>query len=205
MMHPHTELKTVSPEIGVGVFATRPIPKGTILYVEDPLEIDIPPDHPMLQLPIFRKLVDVYAIMKVDGHYEISWDYAKYVNHCCHYNAITTGFGFDIAVRDIEEGEQIRDDYGMFNVDYGMELICDFDDCRKKVRSIDWDLCASRWEADARDALAHAGQVPQLLWDVMDVGLRQQLEHYLATGEGYVSVRTQRRVTADSTPGEPEV
>lgn len=200
-MHPHTELRTVSPEIGVGVFATRRLPKGTILFVEDPLEITIPPDHPMLQYPAFRKLVDVYAIVKTDGHYEISWDYAKYVNHCCHYNAITTGFGFDIAIRDIEEGEQIRDDYGMFNVDYDMDLICSYEDCRRRVRTSDWDSCADQWEADARDALAHVREVPQVLWDIMDDEVRSALVHYLETGEGYISVRVLRKTDPDIHPG----
>lgn len=199
-MHPHTELRTVSPEIGVGVFATRRLPKGTILFVEDPLEITIAPDHPMLQYPVFRKLVNVYAIVKTDGHFEISWDYAKYVNHCCHYNAITTGFGFDIAVRDIEEGEQIRDDYGMFNVDYDLDLICTYEDCRRRVRTSDWDTCADQWEADARGALAHVREVPQVLWDVMDEEVRSTLEHYLVTGEGYISVRELRKTNPDAHP-----
>lgn len=191
MMHPHTELRLVSPEVGVGVFATQFLPKGTIVYVEDPLEIHIPPDSPVLQHPVYKRIVEVYAILKPDGAYEISWDLAKYVNHCCHYNTITTGWGFDIAVRDIQPGEQITDDYGMFNVDYQMELICTFEDCRKRVRASDYKTCEAQWEQDALGALACARNVPQALWEAMDDATRRSLERYLTTGEGYLSVRAQ--------------
>ncbi len=192
MIHPHTELRTVSPEIGVGVFATRMIPKGTIVYVEDPLEIVIPPDHKMFDHPVFSQVIDTYAVINARGDYEISWDYAKYVNHCCRYNTICTGFGIDIAVRDIQEGEQILEDYGMFNVNYPMELVCIFEDCRKVVRSTDFDRCSQQWEADALEALRHVKFVPQLLWDMMYAETRESLEKYLQTGEGYISINSLR-------------
>jgi len=189
MIHPNTELRLVSPEIGVGVFATQFLPKGTITYVDDPLEIHISPNDPVLKHPILGKIIKIYSILENDGTFEMSWDYAKHMNHCCHYNTITTGWGFDIAVRDIQASEQIRDDYGMFNVDYEMELLCVFEDCRKRVKKADFDQHADQWEADARDALACADQVPQFLMDVMDEPIRVELERYLQTGEGYRSVR----------------
>ena len=42
MLHPHTELRFVSPEIGYGIFATAFIPKGTITWVKDELDRIIP-------------------------------------------------------------------------------------------------------------------------------------------------------------------
>ena len=41
MIHPKTELRFVNDDIGYGVFATEFIPKGTILYVKDELEIKV--------------------------------------------------------------------------------------------------------------------------------------------------------------------
>ena len=189
MIHPHTELRFVSPQIGHGVFATKFIPKGTITYVDDPLEIHIPPDSPLFKHPVLGKILNVYSILENDGTYELSWDYAKHMNHCCHSNTITTGWGFDIAVRDIQAGEQIRDDYGMFNVDYEMELVCDFEDCRKRIRTADFENHAAEWEASALEALSSARQVLQPLIEVMDEQTRLELEWYLQTGEGYRSVR----------------
>ena len=43
MIHPSTELKYVSPEIGIGVVATEFIPKGTITWALDPLDQVFPP------------------------------------------------------------------------------------------------------------------------------------------------------------------
>jgi hypothetical protein len=39
MIHPHTCIRYVNPQIGYGVFATAFIPKGTIVYVKDDLEL----------------------------------------------------------------------------------------------------------------------------------------------------------------------
>jgi hypothetical protein len=203
MMHPDTELKMVSPEIGVGVFATRLLPKGTITYVVDPLEIIVEADDPLLANPVLGPLVRKYATIMPNGGYEMSWDNAKYMNHCCHYNTLTTGFGFEIAVRDIQAGEQLRDDYGLFNVEYDMELLCDYPDCRKRIRTADFDRLADQWDADARDALAHARNVPQKLWVVMDPELRAALSAYLETGQGFVSVRTLKHETENPPSDAP--
>lgn len=189
MLHPHTELRFVNPIVGHGVFATKFIPKGTITYVIDPLEIRIPVDSPLWDHPVLGKILKVYSILENDGAYELSWDHAKHMNHCCHSNTITTGWGFDIAVRDIQPGEQILGDYGMYNVDYDMELVCEFGDCRKRVRKDDFDSLAERWEAQIQDALPLAAQVEQPLIEVMDDETRHELERYLQTGEGYRSVR----------------
>lgn len=190
MLHPHTELRFVNPIVGHGVFATKFIPKGTITYVIDPLEIRIPVDSPLWDHPVLGKILKIYSILENDGAYELSWDHAKHMNHCCHSNTITTGWGFDIAVRDIQPGEQIRGDYGMYNVDYDMELVCEFGDCRKRVQKDDFDSLADRWEAQLQDALPLTAQVEQPLIQVMDDETRHELERYLQTGEGYRSVRT---------------
>ena len=39
MIHPDTELKLVSKEKGLGLLASKFIPSGTIVYVQDQLEI----------------------------------------------------------------------------------------------------------------------------------------------------------------------
>ena len=39
MMHPDTEIRYVSEEVGVGVFATKLIPKGTTVWIKDELDM----------------------------------------------------------------------------------------------------------------------------------------------------------------------
>jgi hypothetical protein len=38
-MHPDTEIQYVGEKIGVGVFATKLIPKGTIVWIKDELDM----------------------------------------------------------------------------------------------------------------------------------------------------------------------
>ena len=38
------------------------------------------------------------------GTEDEDFDHGKYENHACDPNTLTTGFGFDIAVRDIQPG-----------------------------------------------------------------------------------------------------
>lgn len=189
MIHPNTELRFVNPLVGHGVFATKFIPKGTITYVDDPLEIHIPVDSPLFQHPVLGKVLKTYAILENDGTYEMSWDYAKHMNHCCHSNTVTTGWGFDVAVRDIEPGEQILCDYGMYNLDFDMDLVCELKDCRMRIRKDDFDSLAERWEGQIREALTLAAEISQPLIEVMAAETRLEFEQYLQTGEGYRSVR----------------
>ena len=46
MMHPGTALRWIGAERGFGVVATEHLPKGTILYVLDPLDVVVQPVVP---------------------------------------------------------------------------------------------------------------------------------------------------------------
>lgn len=67
MIHPDTELKYVSEEKGRGIFAARAIPKGTITYVKDPLEIEIKPDDPRLKNSGIKDLIETYSYIDENG------------------------------------------------------------------------------------------------------------------------------------------
>ena len=131
MIHPHTILKPVNEIIGVGVFATSPIPMGTITYALDALDLHFTRQDPRLSDPNYKDIILKYSTRDPDGSYLMSWDIARYVNHCCHYNTLTTGNSFEIAVRDIAAGEEITDDYGVFNLEEPLLLACHNLDCRK--------------------------------------------------------------------------
>lgn len=110
------------------------IPKGTLTYVKDELEIVIEPDDKRLSDPKYSNIIDTYSFIDRDGKRNLSWDHAKYVNHCCQCNSISTGYGFEIAIRDIPDGEEITDEYSMFNFPSRMQLDCDKFPCRKLIR-----------------------------------------------------------------------
>lgn len=184
MMHPATEIRFVNPTVGHGVFATAPIPAGTIVYVEDRLEIRIPEDDALLHDPAYGPVIDRYAHRDAAGGYVISWDYAKYVNHCCHANTLSTGWGFEIAVRDIAPGEEITDEYALF-CRYEMPLACHYADCRGRLRPGDAQRYGSVWDAQVRQALQHLLEVPQPLMRFLEEPIGAEVRIYLETGAGY--------------------
>ncbi|MGB3493643.1 MAG: SET domain-containing protein [Elainellaceae cyanobacterium] len=187
MIHPDTHLNVVSPEVGYGVFASHRIPKGTIVYIKDALEIEIPVDSPLLDRPEYEQIIRKYSYIEA-GKLIISWDIEKYVNHSCDSNTLSTGYGFEIVVRDIEPGEELRDDYGPFNVDYGFACGCGASTCRGKIRQADFSTCAPHWDSRIKEALALYQQVEQPLEVYMDEDTQKGLYRYLQTGQDYRSV-----------------
>lgn len=188
MIHPHTELRQVNKTKGRGIFATKGIPIGTITYVKDPLEIEIAPDDPRMEHPELSTIIETYSYMDEDGVRILSWDNAKYVNHCCCCNTMSTGYGFEIAIRNIAAGEEITDEYGMFNIEYAMELSCEKSNCRKTVSDHDLDVHYREWDQIVCNSLQHLNNVEQPLLSFLDNDTRNALQQFLDTGEGYHSV-----------------
>ena len=188
MLHPDTELGVVSAEIGVGIFATRRIPQGTIVYIKDPLEIEIAPNDPRLQDTEMRHIVDRYAYVEPGGAHVISWDLAKYMNHSCEANSMSTGYGFEIALRDIQAGEQITDEYGLFNMEKNMHCGCGADMCRGWIRQDDAERYSNVWDTRVRLALEEYLLVSQPLEHLLAPAIGRQLRYFLKTGQTYVSV-----------------
>ncbi len=116
MIHPHTELRFISNEVGYGVVATEFIPMGTITWVLDKLDREFSPlDFQQLE-PIYQQILDTYTFRNNKGHLVLCWDNGRYVNHSFNSNCLTTAYDFEVAIRDIHPGEQITDDYGYLNL-----------------------------------------------------------------------------------------
>lgn len=189
MIHPHTELRHVNPEIGLGVFATALIPKGTLVYVKDALDIEITAAQFAQLASVSRRLADKYAYIDERGIRIVSWDHAKYVNHRCECNTISTGYGFEIALQDIAQGEEVTDDYGLFNISAPFAVSCGCTRCRRVVQASDIDRYGEVWDARVRDALQFVRAVPQPLWELLDPATLAALDGYLAGQQPYRSVR----------------
>ena len=168
MIHPATELRYISPSIGFGVFATKFIPQGTIVYVQDALEIVLPANHPLLTADIYQPILDKYSTVEKDGSRLLSWDIARYVNHSCQSNALSTSYGFEVATRDIEPGEEITDDYGQFNLPYDMPCSCGHPNCRGSVRPSAFNTLVQQWDTQLNAALARLNNEDQPLWRYLD-------------------------------------
>jgi hypothetical protein len=116
MLHPHTELKFVSPEIGYGIFATAFIPKGTITWVKDELDRIIPKEDLKLMSAANLENLLKYSYRNSLGDYVFCWDLTRYVNHSYNPNSMLTTLGFEIAIKDILPGDEMTNDYGTLNV-----------------------------------------------------------------------------------------
>lgn len=188
MLHPDTELGVVSADIGLGVFAKAFIPKGTIVYIKDPLEIEISEEDPRLQDPGVLSIIERYSYREPGGTRVLSWDQAKYMNHSCEPNTISTGYGFEIALRNIRKGEEITDEYGLLNIEANMPCGCGVTSCRKWVRQDDVERHGKNWDAKVLGALACYTRVPQPLAYLLDSTTLRRLQNFLATGDDFISV-----------------
>jgi hypothetical protein len=189
MIHPNTNIQYINEQIGFGVFATAFIPKGTIVYAKDPYEIEVSAEEYKSLHPRLQESIEKYSYIDECGNRIVSWDTAKYVNHCCHSNTISTGYGFEIARRDILPGEEITDDYGLFNLEYKMELNCTRQGCRGTVEAADLDRLYLKWDKEIRELLTFIHQVDQPLWAILSEDTVRQLQSYLnGHVTSYVSV-----------------
>jgi hypothetical protein len=165
MIHPDTRLAHRSDEIGLGVFATRPIPKGTVLWALDDLDQRLSPVRVKRLGPRYHALLDRYAFMYAVADRVLCSDIARFVNHSCEANAISTGWHFDIAVRDVAEGEEICNDYGALNLDESFTCHCGSSACRGTIHPEDFDRYWEGWDERVRAAFPFVTKVPQPLWD----------------------------------------
>jgi hypothetical protein len=164
MIHPNSELRHVNDKIGVGVFATRDIPRGTIVWVMDELDQRISPARVQDLGPRYEALLERYAYLGPAGERILCWDLARYVNHSCDANAVSTGWDFDVAVRDIAAGEEISNDYGALNLERSFACHCGAGACRRVVRPDDFERLADAWDTRVREAYPDLLRVVQPLW-----------------------------------------
>ena len=116
MIHPKTELRFISKEVGYGVFATDFIPAGTITWVLDKLDREFRPEEFFAMDLVYQNIIDTYTFRNNIGNYVLCWDHGRFVNHSFNANCLTTAYDFEIAIRDILPGEQLTDDYGYLNI-----------------------------------------------------------------------------------------
>jgi uncharacterized protein len=178
MMHPDAELRYIGETIGYGLFARRPIPRGTITWAMDELDQRFTESQIAKMDEICREQVDRYAYVDSRGIHVLCWDHGRYVNHSCDPNCLSAGFDFEFAVRDIETDEQICDDYGLLNLTEEMECHCGSVKCRGGIHPRDSESFANEWDLLVHEAFPAIARVPQPLWPL--VAERDRIESALA-------------------------
>lgn len=197
MIHPDLELRYINDAIGYGVFAKKFIPEGTITYIKDSLEIEVTPEDFQKHPVVMQQAIDKYSYIDERGNHIVSWDIAKYINHCCQCNTMSTGYGFEFAIRDIAAGEEITDEYGIFNLERDMQVACGKANCRIVIRPDDFDRYYPQWDAQILKSLPKFYTVEQPLLAMMDSRTKQELDAFFEDERHYKSVYSLRFKTQE--------
>lgn len=171
MIHPHTELRYKNADVGHGVFATRAIPAGTIVWTLCALDQRFTPAQRAAVAPASRELLDLYAYVDAAGDFILCWDHGRYVNHSCQPAMVGVGPEMEVAVRDLAPGDELTCDYGSLNLLAPLACRCGAAGCRGEIGGSDLLRIADELDRAAALALPKVGQVPQPLMPfVRDTG-----------------------------------
>lgn len=111
---------------GLGVFAREPISKGTPVWRFDPL-LDLKIPASASHTPLAQQFLDHYGyIIEEEGEaiVVLCGDHARFMNHDDEANtgSLDVDPYTDIALRDIEAGEEITCDYRLFDLGWDEKL-----------------------------------------------------------------------------------
>lgn len=118
-----------SPIAGIGLFAAEPVKAGTKTWTFMPGFDQLYSAEQIAHLPpAARATMETYCYLHEDsGRYVFCLDNARFMNHADNPN--TAGVhaggaidGYDIATRDIAEGEELTCDYRLFDATYRAKL-----------------------------------------------------------------------------------
>ena len=164
MIHPHTELRFISEAMGYGVFATRFIPEGTITWARDDFDQTFTAADVAQLRPEYRRILEKYSYVDAKGMIVLCWDHSRFFNHSCAANCLSAGYDFELAVRDIQPGEELTDDYGTLNLREEFPCACQAGRCRKVILPDDMERLAEEWDGIVRRIFPLIPTVDQPLW-----------------------------------------
>ncbi len=163
MIHPDTELRRISDEVGYGVVATRPIPRGTLVWTLCAFDRVFSPAQAASLPPAYHGILGKYAYIDPASNYVLCWDAGRYVNHSCDPAMLSVGNDFDVLVRDIQPGEQITCEYGGLNLTGRLDCHCGAPNCRGTISGSDVLEQWRSWDTSIASVLKSAANVPQPL------------------------------------------
>lgn len=186
MVIPWVKIVWISDFKGYGLIATQDIPKGTITFAQDGLDIVIPGSDLENLDPLLRINVEKYSYEDYLGNRIISWDLGKYMNHDDDANTLSTGYGFEVAIRDIKAGEEVTDDYRIFSTHHDTS----FKQPTKPIESIKpWPKeLIEMWDSKVFHALKFIGGKDQPLVNFVQPDLMSEVHSLQKNPNSYRSV-----------------
>ncbi len=175
MIHPHTEIRFINDQKGHGVVATKFIPAGTITWALDKLDREFSPSEFEKLDPLYQNILETYTYRNKVGNLVLCWDNGRFVNHSFKSNCMSTAYDFEIAIRDIEPGEELTDDYGYLNVSAPFEGIDEGTD-RKVVYPDDLVNFSEIWDKQLKENFSKIMLVPQHLKNLITDKLWEKIK-----------------------------
>jgi hypothetical protein len=165
MIHPDTRLITIDGVVGSGVIATRRIPRGTLTWVLDDLDRAFTGSQLNTLPPCYDDLIDRWTFHDGRGRRVLCWDLGRYLNHSCEPNCGGSEFWFEVALRDIEPGEQLTNDYATLYMrpSEGFACRCGALSCRGRASHEEVPLVVSSIHDQVLTALGELDRVAQPL------------------------------------------
>ena len=187
MMHPDTEVRFINDVVGYGVVAKKFIPRGTITWVQDDLDQLLTENEVEKMHPDVQEQVEKYCFRNNKGQLVLCWDLAKYVNHSFNANCLSSAYDFEVAVRDIEPGEQLTDDYGYLNISEPFKAV-DEGTGRDTVYPDDLLKYHEKWDRQLEGAFENFEHVEQPLIKLVSSAVLEKIKSSLAKNEPLDSI-----------------
>ncbi|MGJ8666633.1 MAG: SET domain-containing protein [Patiriisocius sp.] len=187
MIHPHTEIQFINDEIGHGVVATQFIPAGTITWVLDKLDREFTIEQFKEFDDLYKEVLNTYSYRNSKGNYVLCWDHGRFVNHSFKSNCLSTAYDFEIAIRDIQPGEQLTDDYGYLNVDTPFRA-SEEGTKRKTVYPDDLKNYHQKWDKSIAAVFPKIGDLQQPLFKLLSQETKNRIEAVNSKKEPLASI-----------------
>lgn len=124
---------------GIGMFAKAQIRRGEVVFIKGGHIVTRGELFSSAQINSYLPIDDDYFVGAINKDEED--DVKLFVNHSCEPSCGLRGEITFVAMRDIEEGEELTCDYAMIdNEDYEFECNCGSACCRKRITGFDWKL-----------------------------------------------------------------
>lgn len=200
MIHPDTRLQFINDTVGFGIVATTLIPKGTITWVRDPLDIVVEANTFTTAHVLYREKLERYSYQDHDGRWILCWDLGRYMNHSCDPSIIGLGYLCDVAARDVQPGEELTCDYVLLNITESFPCSCGVATCRGTVTPGQGEALADAADRRLESVVPLLRGMPQPLIEVAVPELRDPLTRMYqgeiaapTAREGLMRARSARR------------
>lgn len=133
-LHPNI-IKKKSKVSGYGLFATKDIPQGTVIWKYGNVRIYTKEQYSNFS-ERYKRILRRFCYEDVNGTLVYCIDDSKYFNHSCDPNIMSLNSEKDITIKDVIEDEELTYDYGYWYLKWNDPFLCKCDskNCRHIIK-----------------------------------------------------------------------